>query len=352
MKPAVIGWIVAAALVLGGGAWYVARNSSAEGKSDAAPRIVSPARRTVESNVIATGAVRLKVGAEVRVGAQVSGIVEQLNVTVGSKVQRGDVLARIDARGTQARLAQARAQISVNEREVERASLDAQRVARLAAQGLVAASENDAARIALATAEARLEKSRRDAAVVATELRYAVIRAPISGTVASVATQQGETVASSFTTPTFVTIIDHTAMQLVALVDETDIGGVVVGNPVTFTVEAHPASEFTGRVERIAPRGSIISGVVNYEVQIAIESGLEQLMPDMTANVSIRTAQREGLVLPDAAIQRDGAERYVLVEVGGKAVRRAVTVGSRGGGYTEIRRGVAPGDRVIVREGA
>lgn len=352
MKPAAVGSIVAAALVLGGGVWYLTRASSAAGEAATAQRVVTPTRRTVESNVIATGAVRLKVGAEVRVGAQVSGIVEQLNVTVGSKVRRGDVLARIDARGTQARLDQARAQITVNEREMERARLDAQRIARLAAQGLVAVSENDAARSALATAEARLEKARRDAAVVDTELRYAVIRAPISGTVASVATQQGETVASSFTTPTFVTIIDHTALQLVALVDETDIGGVAVGNPVSFTVEAHPTSEFMGRVERIAPRGSIISGVVNYEVQIAIESGLALLMPDMTANISIRTAQREGLVLPDAAIQREGAERFVVVNVGGKEERRAVAVGSRGGGYTEIRRGIAASDRVIVREGS
>jgi RND family efflux transporter MFP subunit len=179
-----------------------------------------------------------------------------------------------------------------------------------------------------------------------------VIRAPISGTVASVTTQKGETVAASFTAPTFVTIIGDDALQLVALVDETDIGAVALGNPVTFSVEAYPAEEFAGRVERIAPRGTIISGVVNYEVMIAIEPGATRLKPDMTANIRIGTAEAEALVVPNEAIRRDGPDRYVLVEQDGKPVRRDVTTGSRQGGQTEVRRGLSPTDRVLLTDPA
>jgi macrolide-specific efflux system membrane fusion protein len=223
---------------------------------------------------------------------------------------------------------------------------------RLDQQKLVARSDVEDKALAVGEARARLEKARRDAAVVETDLNYAVIRSPITGTVASVTTQEGETVAASFSTPTFATIIEDGALELIALVDETDIGNVAVGNPVSFTVESYPALEFTGRVARIAPKGTIISGVVNFEVMISIDSPVEQsvagLKPDMTTNVSIRTAEREALVLPSAAIQKDDSGRYVWVEKGGELQRRTVTVGARDAGITEIRDGVVAGDRVLL----
>ena len=165
---------------------------------------------------------------------------------------------------------------------------------------------------------------------------------------ASVTTQEGETVAASFNAPTFATIIEDGALELIAMVDETDIGNVAVGNPVTFTVEAYPAKEFEGHVARIAPKGTILSGVVNFEVMIRIDSPAEVLKPDMTANVSLRTAEREALVVPNAAIQRDGSDRFVWVEKDGALTRRAVTIGTRDTSFTEIRTGLGPGDRVLV----
>ncbi|GMU69986.1 MAG: hemolysin D [Steroidobacteraceae bacterium] len=348
MKHAAVLAAAGALAVLAAGIyWWQLRPGEGSGQT-AAARVVTPERRTVASSVLATGVVRLRVGAEVRVGSQVSGIVQELNVTVGSHIDRGAVIARIDSRGIEARLAQARAQIGVIEQEVARARVELARVQRLEERQLVAQSEVEDRRLALAEATARLEKARRDAEVVETELGYAVIRAPISGTVASVTTQKGETVAASFTTPTFVTIIGDDALQLVAMVDETDIGGVAPGNPVVFTVEAFPAEEFRGHVERIAPKGTIISGVVNYEVMIGIDESAELLKPDMTANVTIETAQREALVVPNDAILRDEGSRYVLVQTDAGADRREVVVGARAGGVTEIRRGLAPTDRVLV----
>lgn len=347
MKIGTVAAGVAIALGLIGSAWYVL--GRAGGVDDAAERVfVTPERRTMAASVLATGILRLRVGGEVRVGAQLSGIVEKLNVEVGSKIRRGDVIAVIDSRGLQARLAQARAQIAVNEQDVRRASVELARARRLDEKKLVAESQVEDAQIALDQAQAWLLKARRDMEVVQTDLSYAVIRSPIAGTVASVTTQEGETVATSFTTPTFVTVIEDGALELIAMVDETDIGNVAIGNPVTFTVEAYPSQELAGRVSRIAPRGSIVSGVVNFEVMVSIESPMELLKPDMTANVSIRPAEREALVVPSAAVQREGSDRYLWVQADGGLARRAVIIGTRDASFTEIRQGLGPADRVLV----
>lgn len=338
----------AATLVVAAGAWWGVSRMAGSDAQAAERTFVTPERRKIAASVLATGVVRLRVGGEVRVGAQLSGIVEKLNVEVGSKVREGDVIATIDARGLEARVAQARAQVAVAEQEVRRAEVELKRARDLDTRKLVARSEVEDRQLDLDDARARLEKARRDVAVVDTELAYAVIRSPITGTVASVTTQEGETVAASFTTPTFATIIEDGALELIAMVDETDIGNVAIGSPVTFTVEAYPAREFEGRVARIAPKGTIISGVVNFEVMIRIDSTTELLKPDMTANVSIRTAEREALVVPNAAVQREGGERYVWVEQDGQLARRIVTVGTRDASFTEIRDGLGPTDRVLV----
>jgi len=340
--------LAAAAVVVGLSGWWGVSRLSAGDEAAAERRFVTPERRQISASVLATGVVRLRVGGEVRVGAQLSGIVDKLNVEVGSKVREGEVIAKIDSRGLEARLAQARAEVAVAEQEVPRAEVTLKRAVDLDEKKLVARSEVEDRQLDLDTARARLEKARRDVGVVETELSYAVIRSPITGTVASVTTQEGETVAASFTTPTFATIIEDGALELIAMVDETDIGNVAIGAPVSFTVEAYPAREFEGHVARIAPKGTIISGVVNFEVMIRIDSPAELLKPDMTANVSIRTAEREALVVPNAAVQREGGERFVWVERDGGLARQAVTVGTRDASFTEIRDGLGPGDRVLV----
>ncbi len=347
-RGVVTGAAAVAALLIAGGVWWGWTRLVSDDEATAERTFVTPEQRQVGATVLATGILRTRVGGEVRVGAQLSGIVEKLNVIVGSKISKGDVIATIDARPLEARLAQARAQIVVTAQELKRAEVELTRSERLDEQRLVARSDAEDKALAVGEARARLEKARLDAAVVETDLNYAVIRSPITGTVASVTTQEGETVAATFSTPTFATIIEDGALELIALVDETDIGNIAPGNPVSFTVESFPTLEFTGRVERIAPKGTIISGVVNFEVMISIGSPRDRLRPDMTTNVSIRTAEREALVLPSAAIQKDDTGRYVWVEMNGQLQRRTVTVGARDSGSTEIRQGVVAGDRVLL----
>jgi macrolide-specific efflux system membrane fusion protein len=198
------------------------------------------------------------------------------------------------------------------------------------------------------SAQAKLDKSKSDLAAAEIDLSYAVIRAPISGTVASVSTQEGETVAASFAAPTFVTIIEDNALELVAMVDETDIANVRPGEDVNFTVEAYPSLEIPAVVKRIDPVATIISGVVNYPVMAAIQKDERLLKPDMTANITIKTAERKALVLPNAAIQRDSDERFVFILKDGKQEKRAVTIGTRDAGFTEVKKGVKEKEQVVI----
>jgi HlyD family secretion protein len=350
MRRAGIVVIVVAAGAAGAAGLYVARKGES-GQPREQARIVHAERRVLASTVTATGTIRLRVGSEVRVGSQLSGIVKTLNVTIGSHVNQGDVIAEIDDRPLQARLADADAQAEVDRATMARAEADSRRAQALAAQSLIPAQQADDLWLAFDEAKARYEKSLRDRALVMVDLGYVSIRAPISGTVASVSTQRGETVAASFAAPTFVTIIGEHALQLVAMVDETDIANVRRGDPVTFTVDAYTARDFPGVVESVAPKATIVSGVVNYEVTVTIREGEKLLKPDMPANVSIQTARRSVLVLPAAAVQRDGDQTYVYLAGRTSPERRSVVVGSKDAGMVEIKRGISETDRVLVPGG-
>jgi RND family efflux transporter MFP subunit len=346
MKRAVAVVAIAIAVAAGG---YLGRGLLTARATPAEPPAFTTAEmRTIAATVTTTGVVRLRVGAEVRVGSQVSGIVKRLNVTVGSHIRRDEVIAEIDSQGLEARLAQARAQTSVAEQAVHRAEIELARGRQLGDQQLVPRQQVEDLGLAAEAARAQLEKARRDAGVVESDLSYAVIRAPISGTVASVSTQEGETVAAAFAAPTFVTIIADRALQLIAMVDETDIANVRASNRVTFTVEAYPAREFEAHVERIAPKATIVSGVVNYEVMISIEGASDALKPDMTANISIRTAERRALVVPSAAVRREGEERFVYVDRDGNLAKQPVSIGVREAGIIEIKKGLTTSDRVLI----
>jgi RND family efflux transporter MFP subunit len=330
--------------------FYVARRGEYRPRVDDT-RGLHAQRRVIGSAVNATGTIRLRVGSEVRVGSQLSGIVKTLNVTVGSHVKGGDIIAEIDDRPLQARLADAEAQVELDRASMERAEVNYRRAQVLSSQSLIPPQQADDLRLALAEAKAKHDKALRDRDLVKVDLGYVAIRAPISGTVASVSTQRGETVAASFAAPTFVTIIGEGAMELVAMVDETDIANVRRRNRATFTVDAYPARDFPGTVESIAPKATIVSGVVNYEVTIQIGNGRELLKPDMTANVSIQTAQHEALVLPSVAIQRDGEQTFVYLAGRTPPERRSVVTGARQGNLIEIKRGIIETDAVLIPGG-
>lgn len=333
-------------------AWWSLNQKTATDTRSTQVQWVAPSIRNITANVNATGTVKLKIGAEVRVGAQLSGIVRRLNVTVGSHVNRGDVIAEIDSRPVTAKIDQARTQLAQAEVSEVKAQTDFARSQKLFEAGIIPAQQFEDSRAALNAANASAAAAQSVVSTAQVDLAYVGIRAPISGTIASIATQQGETVAASFATPTFVTIIQESALEVIAMVDEADIGNVRRGERVEFTTETNPDHEFQGTVTRIAPVATIISGVVNYEVAISIERDVALLRPDMTANINIRTSEHKALLIPSKCVYREGGQSFLYVQgPGGSVVKRIVSVAGRAADETEITRGLSGGEKVELERG-
>jgi RND family efflux transporter MFP subunit len=258
------------------------------------------------------------------VTAQLSTAREQLALARNRYRPEEVQIARDEVRQAEAGLAQAGAEVG--------------RIAVKESELLVAQRQVDQARAAVKAAEANVG--------------YATITAPIAGIVASVSTQQGETVTSGSAAaqaPTFVTIIDLTRLEAHAYVDETDIGKVHVGQSASFTVDAFPEREFAGTITAIYPKALIQLNVVTYDVVIAIDNRDGLLRPDMTTNVTVTVARRErALAVPNGAVRREGAERFVLVADGDRLVRRSIKAGWRDKSHIEVLNGVKEGEQVVV----
>lgn len=199
--------------------------------------------------------------------------------------------------------------------------------------------------------KAEIEQARAGLDYAEIQLSYATIRAPISGVIASVTTQEGEYVAVGLSAPTFVTIVDLKRLQVDAFVDETDIGKVKVGQTAIFTVDAFPDKEFSGKVIAIYPKAVVQQNVVYYDVVIAINDTEGLLRPDMTASVTIYADKRENvLTVPNRAIRREEGKKYVYTIEDNLTKKCEVKVGFRDNNYTEITEGLKEGNRVIVGE--
>jgi len=200
-------------------------------------------------------------------------------------------------------------------------------------------------------AQADIEQARAALNYAEIQLSYATIKAPISGVIASITTQEGENVAVGLSAPTFVTIVDLNRLQVDVFVDETDIGKVKVGQGATFTVDAYPNQEFSGKVIAIYPKAVIQQNVVYYDVVIAISNSDGLLRPDMTASVTIYAEKRESvLTVPNKAIKREDGKKYVYLVEDNKIDKREIKIGWRDSNYTEILTGLKEGERVILGE--
>jgi macrolide-specific efflux system membrane fusion protein len=322
----------------------------AHGASDARTAVVT--RRDISSSVRATGIVKPMVGAEVRVGSRISGVVRKLYTSIGARVTEGELLAELDATELQARLDQALAAASVARAELEYTETDLRRKQELLRTGSVTRAELDQVENAARVAALRVQEADANAAYARTQLRYAMIYAPISGVVASVSTQEGETVAASFTTPTFVTIIDLNRLELWAYVDETDIGRVAEGQRAVFTVDTYPDSDFEGRVQSIYPDAVIENTVVNYITIVSIGERHDRILrPEMTAYVTIMLETRQDvLTVPRGAIRRAEGRYVVRVLEDGVVEEREIRVGWRDDDYTEVVEGLTEGETVLIGE--
>lgn len=252
-------------------------------------RVIAAEAGPERASVIkASGVIKPCVGAEVRVGSRLSGVVKRLHVQVGDPVSPGQRLAELDDRELLAKLDEANANHRLALAELRYASAHLERQRSIAAARVISAGDLDLAERAFAVAEQKVAAMQAAAEYARVQLDYSVILAPIGGVVASVATQEGETVSASFTTPTFVTLIDLGRLEVWAYVDETDIGRIELGQHATFTVDTYGDASFAGTVTAIYPKAEIRDNVVNYIAVVRFEPQPGRILrPDMTAFVRI-----------------------------------------------------------------
>jgi len=332
-KRAVSILLVLAVVIGAGGWWHLAYRGTS--RSDA-PATTVVQRRDMSSAVLATGSVKPQVGAEVRVGARISGKVERLHANIGDSVEKGQVIAELEKADLVAVVNQRKAELELAEKELARQE-------ELVKQDFTSEQTRDEAAARWAVARARLE-------VAEAQLSYATITAPIGGVIASVSTQEGETVAAGLNAPTFVTIVDLGRLQVDTFVDEVDIGRVKVDQQATFSVDTFANREFGGRVSAIYPTAVIQENVVNYDVVVTITNAYKNLLrPEMTANVTIFRETRSNVpVVPVRALQRERGRSLVYVQTADGPRARPVTVGQRDGQWVEIIEGVSDGETVFL----
>ena len=309
-------------------------------------------RRDIASSVQATGVIRAKIGAEVKVGARISGRVEKLYANIGDVVKKGQVIARLEQEDLKAKVNEAGMSLKVIEANLDLASKNLQRMQTLYSKNYIAKDNVDIAERDYKAALAQANQVRETIHYNEAQMSYANIYAPISGVIASVTTQQGETVsASSLNVPTFVTIVDLNRLEVYAYVDETDIGKIKPGFEATFTVDSFPEKDFKGKVTAVYPKATIQDNVVYYITIISIENAEGKLKPDMTVNTTIYLNKRSNVLsVPNKAIKREGGKKVVQVLVNGKPVLKTIRAGWKDGSYTEVIEGLKEGDVVITGE--
>ena len=256
---------------------------------------------TVENTVTATGTIQPL--EQVEVGTQVSGEIDKIFVDYNSIVKKGQLLAELDKSNLLENLRQAEASVRSAESELEYSKTSFERTKQLYEANAATQIAYDESRNSLVKAETSLQNAQSNLDKAKVNLGYAEIYSPIDGVVLSREVEVGQTVAASYSTPTLFTIAnDLTQMKVEADVDEADIGQVVVGQRVTFSVDAYIDDIFYGEVQQIRLQPTTTNNVVTYTVIITAHNPELKLLPGMTASVTIITEEETGLAVPAEAL--------------------------------------------------
>jgi HlyD family secretion protein len=300
MKKRLI-YIGSAVVVLAAG--FLIYKSATKTKQTVSIETAKVERGTISNTVTATGT--LEAVKTVDVGTQVSGVIEKLFVDYNSQVKKGQLLAQLDETPLLAQLDQSKASVDQAEAQVKYQKATYERYKALLAKKLIAQSDFDLAEFNYNNAEGSLNSAKSQYDKNKINLSYARIYSPIDGTVLNRAVEVGQTVAASFNTPTLFTIAnDLTQMRVEAKVDEADIGQLVSGQRVEFTVDAFPLKKFNGDVTEIRLQPVTTNNVVTYTVVIGAPNPDNILKPGMTANATFYVTEKKNILLVSAKAAR------------------------------------------------
>ena len=358
--------VLVAALVAACGLWFALRPSKQTGIT---LETAATSRITIRNSVTATGTVEPVT--EVEVGTQVSGIIDRLYVDYNDVVKAGQLIAEMDKVTLQAELESSQAELASCKTEYEYRMKEYSRTRTLHEKELVSDAEYDEALYLYEKARNAYEQAQAAIVKVKRNLGYATITSPIDGVVISRAVEEGQTVAAGFETPTLFTIAnDLTQMQVVADVDEADIGQVADGQRVQFSVDAYPDDTFEGTVLQVRLEATTESNGVTYEVVIDAPNPDLKLKPGLTANVTIFTLEKDdalavptkalrfvpnaellgelGLTIDQTEQQAAPGSRELWVKEGTTLRPRRVYAGAASGDMTEITEGLTGSEEIVT----
>jgi HlyD family secretion protein len=258
---------------------------------------------SIINTITATGTI--EADTTVLIGTQVSGVISKIYVDFNSVVKKGQLLAVLDTTPLQTAVRQAQANLEQAQGDVEYQKATFERYQALLDKKLIAQADYDQVKFNYSTARANLKTAKAGYDKALVNLSYATIVSPIKGVILNRAVNQGQTVASSFSTPNLFTIAnDLTQMHVEADVDEADIGQVRQGQPVDFTVDAYPTEVFKGDVRQVRLQPTVTSNVVTYTVIVNAPNPEKKLMPGMTANITVLVQKIDSvLVVPGKALR-------------------------------------------------
>lgn len=354
-------WLAAVAVVaVGIIVWLFAGKKEKSSISYETEKVV---RTNIQNSITATGTIEPVTS--VTVGTQVSGIVAHLYVDYNSEVRRGQVIAELDKTNLMSELNTAKANLNSVQSALNYQSSNFNRYKTLFEKGLVSADEFESARLSYQQANQQVAQARENVKRAQTNLGYATITSPIDGIVLSKSVEEGQTVAASFSTPELFTIAqDLTNMQVIADIDEADIGGVKAGQRVSFSVDAFPDDTFQGTVKQVRQQATTESNVVTYEVVISAPNNDLKLKPGLTANVTIFTLEKsdvlavpskalrfmpnEAFLTPEQKIEDCQGDTKLWTQEGNTFKAHKVSTGITNGVLTEILGGISEGAEVLT----
>lgn len=356
-KKYIIAGVVAVAAIAG------IALSGGEKKSEVTYNFATVEKKSITTSVTATGTIEPVTS--VTVGTQVSGIVAHLYVDYNSEVKKGQVIAELDKTNLMSELTSVKAQLASAKSKLAYEEANYNRFRTLHDKGLVSANDYEQARLTYEQAKQQVMTQTQAVNKAQTNLAYATITSPIDGVVLSKSVEEGQTVAASFNTPELFKIAqDLTNMQVIADVDEADIGEVREGERVAFTVDAYPEDTFEGRVTQVRQIATTTSNVVTYQVVISAPNSDLKLKPGLTANVTIFTKEtgdviaiptkalkftpNEKMLTKEQTIEDCDAKEKVWVMNGNTFKAVPVKVGVSNGMLTEVISGLKAGEKIVT----
>ncbi|MCA1985290.1 MAG: efflux RND transporter periplasmic adaptor subunit [Desulfovibrio sp.] len=350
---------------LGGGGWWWWQQR----QGPPAPQVLATElleRRTVREVLEATGIIKSQVGAVVKIGVQANGRITNLPYRIGDPVEKGALIAQLDDRELQAQKRQVEADIRRYEAELDFSRrFHARQRDLLRGKAIDANTVEDAER-SMAVNEAALATARAQLEAINIRLSYHKIYSPLAGVVGNVTAQEGETVVAGLQAVNLITVIDPSRLEMWIYMDETDIGRVVSGQPVEFTVDAYPDEVFATKVEQIYPIPEIRDSIVYYQVLCRITpEQAARLRPEMTTQCRVVVQEKpDVLAIPNTALKWVDTRNVVYVVTRTFDARNATagrlattlraegqdfTLGLRGPAYSEVATGFAPGEEVATQ---